>query len=724
MPRVPEAQRTETLRPAYRANIDVSASPDAAGAAIGRGMQQLGQGVGQVAEAVQKIQAFDNENAAKDADNKFADWARERMYGEGGYLTLEGRNAVDARDKLQKELDEKRREFGADLKPGASRLYQRATDARLSSLGQQAIVHQAQERKTWFRETSEARKATFANDALANYTNPALVNRNIAAGLLELDNRGQLEGWDGDKLKAEKASYTSGVHGAIVTRLIDENPLAAEKYLKDNEGAFLEVDRMKLRDSLEAPLRGARTDAWLQSAISGGRPVDLGGAQNGNLVAQMLPITVHSESRGNPNAVSPKGARGLMQVMPGTMTDPGFGIRPSNGTQADTVRVGQEYLGKMMERYGNDPAKAWAAYNWGPGNLDKAVSTYGANWLSHAPAETRDYVKKNMAMLGKGGAPGGEQSSGAFLADLYAKADKIANPEDREAAYGAIDRYWNRQQRVLSASRQQVIDDLEKRMIADPSFDPSKLPVSTQQVIGMSGMSALQNYHDNKLAQGAVKTDPVTYDDLLTQQARDPESFAKVDLMRYRGKLSDSDYLKLRDKQRDAVSNIDKAMREGTVYKDAFGVANEFYSAAGIKTTGKEAQSDKNRALKAQFNGALRQEVDEFVQREKRRPSYDEMRTMASALTMKVIGSETRSAWSPARMFDDDQDDVWQGRVFQRGDMPAGLNKRIEPSYADVPSEWVNPIKTSLAKKLGRAPSNTEIASEWGRIAMDMIGGN
>jgi len=103
-----------------------------------------------------------------------------------------------------------------------------------------------------------------------------------------------------------------------------------------------------------------------------------------------------SESGGNPNAVSPKGARGLMQVMPGTSRDPGFGIRPSNGSQADDVRVGRQYRAAMQQRYGGDLAKMWAAYNWGLGNLDNAIEQYGDNWFSALPAETRDYVIKNI----------------------------------------------------------------------------------------------------------------------------------------------------------------------------------------------------------------------------------------------------------------------------------------------------------------------------------------
>lgn len=103
-----------------------------------------------------------------------------------------------------------------------------------------------------------------------------------------------------------------------------------------------------------------------------------------------------SESAGNPNAVSSAGARGLMQVMPSTARDPGFGIRPSNGTQQDDVRVGREYRAKMEQRYSGDLAKMWAAYNAGPGRIDSLIEKYGADWLRHAPAETRAYVANNL----------------------------------------------------------------------------------------------------------------------------------------------------------------------------------------------------------------------------------------------------------------------------------------------------------------------------------------
>lgn len=111
-------------------------------------------------------------------------------------------------------------------------------------------------------------------------------------------------------------------------------------------------------------------------------------------------ITMMAESGGNPNAVSPKGARGLMQVMPATARDPGFGIQPSNGSPADDVRVGREYRAAMQRRYGGDTAKMWAAYNAGPGRVDAAIAQFGERWLEAMPAETRAYVANNLRQLG------------------------------------------------------------------------------------------------------------------------------------------------------------------------------------------------------------------------------------------------------------------------------------------------------------------------------------
>lgn len=104
------------------------------------------------------------------------------------------------------------------------------------------------------------------------------------------------------------------------------------------------------------------------------------------------------ESGGNPGAVSPAGATGPMQTMPGTLQNPGFGIQPAkDNSPAEQARVGQQYLGAMMQKYNNNPIAAAAAYNWGPSNFDAAMQKTGGNVLAalaQAPKETQDYVQK------------------------------------------------------------------------------------------------------------------------------------------------------------------------------------------------------------------------------------------------------------------------------------------------------------------------------------------
>lgn len=122
--------------------------------------------------------------------------------------------------------------------------------------------------------------------------------------------------------------------------------------------------------------------------------------------SRMVDITRSTESGGRRFAAdgsvltSPKGARGEMQVMPATARDPGYGVRPSNGSLDDDARVGRDLLAAYTAHFGGDPAKGWAAYNGGVGRVDRAIAAHGAAWLEHMPAETQAYVTKNMKALG------------------------------------------------------------------------------------------------------------------------------------------------------------------------------------------------------------------------------------------------------------------------------------------------------------------------------------
>jgi SLT domain-containing protein len=95
---------------------------------------------------------------------------------------------------------------------------------------------------------------------------------------------------------------------------------------------------------------------------------------------------MRAESRGNPRAVSPKGAMGLMQIMPATWND--LRVRHRLGPDAfdphDNIIAGAGYIRELFDRYGSP---GWiAAYNAGPGRYEAALRG------RPLPAETRAYV--------------------------------------------------------------------------------------------------------------------------------------------------------------------------------------------------------------------------------------------------------------------------------------------------------------------------------------------
>jgi len=109
--------------------------------------------------------------------------------------------------------------------------------------------------------------------------------------------------------------------------------------------------------------------------------------------SDLVRAVMQVESAFNPNAISPKGAMGLMQLMPATMRQ--YGVRNAFNP-AENVRAGVAYLRDLLDRYSNNEELALAAYNAGPGAVDKhgqAVPPF---------RETRNYVAKINKMTGTG----------------------------------------------------------------------------------------------------------------------------------------------------------------------------------------------------------------------------------------------------------------------------------------------------------------------------------
>lgn len=112
-----------------------------------------------------------------------------------------------------------------------------------------------------------------------------------------------------------------------------------------------------------------------------------------------------TESGGDPEAVSPKGAVGLGQLMPAAAKE--MGLSPEERRDpVKNIRASIQYFAKQQQKY-NDPALAAAAYNWGPGNVDAHLKkNKGVLSPIGLPKETADYLTKLLPMSSAQAAPG------------------------------------------------------------------------------------------------------------------------------------------------------------------------------------------------------------------------------------------------------------------------------------------------------------------------------
>ena len=123
------------------------------------------------------------------------------------------------------------------------------------------------------------------------------------------------------------------------------------------------VDRPDVADALETAAATERVDLALLQAVA------------------------WTESRYNPGATSSEGARGLMQLLPGTAK----ALDVENPLDPyQSARGGARFLHQLLDKYNGNVETALAAYNWGPGNVDS-----GKPW----PRATRNYINSILDQL-------------------------------------------------------------------------------------------------------------------------------------------------------------------------------------------------------------------------------------------------------------------------------------------------------------------------------------
>ena len=157
-------------------------------------------------------------------------------------------------------------------------------------------------------------------------------------------------------------------------------------YTRNNVSIFLAKERISSIE-YETPATpvppGSRNRDWTSGSPVIDQLIRINGDRFG-IDPYLVFLVIEKESRFHPRALSPKGAMGLMQLMPGTARR--LGVRKPYDP-VENIRAGTQYMKELMDMFGGKVDLVLASYNAGEG----AVLKYGRNVPPYR--ETRDYVK-------------------------------------------------------------------------------------------------------------------------------------------------------------------------------------------------------------------------------------------------------------------------------------------------------------------------------------------
>ncbi|MCK1685631.1 hypothetical protein [Bradyrhizobium sp. 145] len=270
MPRVPEYQPSVELRPEFRQDVDVRATPESFGADIGKGLEALGKGGESLADSFAKVQALEDETIVRQARNGYLREKDALQYDpEKGYLQKAGQTAMDAFPQYLSDLDTVRKDTASKLTPQQRRMFDRVVDPLDADARRTGLIHKGNALKSFVVEEAQSGAESFKNQALLHYQDAALWQKYTAAGQIEVRALGDKLGWSPEKRKEEEQKFVSDTVKQTALRIAQSDPLAAEKYMKDKADHLTAADTYSLEQGLKVPLKEAQSQRAASDFIAG-----------------------------------------------------------------------------------------------------------------------------------------------------------------------------------------------------------------------------------------------------------------------------------------------------------------------------------------------------------------------------------------------------------------------------------------------------------------------
>ena len=659
MPRVPTYDNFQQM-PAQFQPVQIQPAmphvdPGAQAASFGQAAQRAGA-VAMDMELDALKQA--NQLRVDDALNKALEAEMRLAYDkDAGYTSQRGLSALE-RESGKPLADEYDEEFGKAVESigaGLGNDYQRqvfgqAIAKRRAAFRAGAMKHEADEFRTYTLSVREGTVATRMQQIGLNYANPEVIDEAITSIRAATYDAAKLQGKSAEWADAQARKMASNAHKTAIAAALEKNDVAyADRYLK-RYGKDMEADDLLQTTGLITKEMDLRVGTSAATEVMGRwAPKIVPGDMD-----RLTNIVMGIESAGRRYDASGKllegpatkygTAKGEMQVLDGTNRDPGYGVKPaSDDSPEERARVGRDYLEAMVREYDGDVSKALAAYNWGPGNLDKAVKEHGPNWLQAAPEETRSYVERGVREFGAGAGRGKRPSLAEIKADLRGDPLLAGNPARMKAAEEAAEKQY----RDIEAAEKQATDealDTAYRGLYANGGNMNALPVSVRAMIPGDKLSAVMGFADTVRKSGGAVHNPEAWAQILSMPRESLAAMSPIEFFReFRPHLDDTHLEKGYALLNDARGEVGTDAKHLEVITTANRVKKAAIDAGLLPATGK-ANDNEVKAF-AQFERLVDDRVRQFeatdLQGKRKANSAELQQIIDGTLMDKVFVSRT-----------------------------------------------------------------------------------
>ncbi len=254
---------------------------------------------------------------------------------------------------------------------------------KLSLLGSLSPLHVKTDKNTALPETSFAEHLDQASALSEGHSEEATSKAKELAEALTLQMLQSSISLAGDKSPEGTNSPTTSLMTSVTAlmqayraNLAEEGGAAASASAGDSRLQAAPLVSPDVTPAATTRSESGRDTSWLEPIINRA-------SQKYGVDVGLIKAVIKAESNFNPQAVSHAGARGLMQLMPATARS--LGVDNSFDPEQN-VMAGTRFLKDMLHRYDGNVDSALAAYNWGPGNVDRRPDSL--------PRETRDYLAR------------------------------------------------------------------------------------------------------------------------------------------------------------------------------------------------------------------------------------------------------------------------------------------------------------------------------------------